>query len=129
MEAFGISSPSEPKISVCDNINSVSINLSDTEDSRRSPFEVETAGVVQDIDVIDTTGAGDAFIGGYLLCRLVFPNDSHLALLFGTWVAGKKLEGPGAQSALPNGPDIDKMLGKNIKEVQRSLDRLIGPFG
>merc|ERR1712107_951973 len=34
-------------------------------------YEVHQAGVLKECEVIDTTGAGDAFIGGYLISRIV----------------------------------------------------------
>ena len=122
-------SPGEPTILVRDDAYPVVINYTDAGEGVTSQFEVETTGVVHDVNVIDTTGAGDAFIGGYLLCKLVFPSSSQLALQFGTWVAGKKLEGPGAQSTLPMGIDVDNILGNTKEEVQQSLNALIGPFG
>ena len=128
MEAYE-NSPGESEILVSDDAYPVVINYTDVGEGMTSQFEVNTTGVVRDVNIIDTTGAGDAFIGAYLLCKLVFPSLPQLALQFGTWVAGKKLEGPGAQSALPMGTDVDTILGITEEEVQQSLNTLIGPFG
>ena len=83
---------------------------------------------------MDTTGAGDAFIGGYLMAKLFVPaselNDDPIqfALFFGAWVAGRKVEGPGARSTLPNGVEIDKALGKTKLSIKKSLASKLLPF-
>ena len=121
--------PGESLTLVRESTTPIIIDHTDSRECTMSQFEVETTGVVKDVNVIDTTGAGDAFIAGYLLCKLLYPGASQLALQFGSWVAGQKLGGPGAQSALPKGIDVDKMLGRTREEIQRSLQTLIGPFG
>ncbi|CAB9510183.1 Ketohexokinase [Seminavis robusta] len=92
---------------------------------------VESVGVLQNADIVDTTGAGDAFIGGYLLSRILLgPDDPpQFALHLGAWVAGKKLGGPGAQSALPTARDVSNELGNTVEEMQSALHNLIGHFG
>lgn len=109
--------------------NPITIDHTVSTEGTHFQFAVEAIGVVQDVTIIDSTGAGDAFIGGYLLCKLLHPDSSQLALQFGTWVASKKLRGPGARSALPSGIDVDNMLGRTQEDVQCSLQTLIGPFG
>lgn len=94
-------------------------------------YKVDYAGVLMDATVVDTTGAGDAFIGGYLLIQhLTQPlNDPiRLGLEFGAWVGGKKLGGAGARSALPNGNKVDEELGRTIEQVQARLEVTLHPF-
>lgn len=101
-------------------------------------------GVLHDATVVDTTGAGDAFIAGYIM-SLVAQNlpfdhwillgreeqsaDIHALTLFrlqfASWVAGKKLAGPGGQSTLPRGMEVDESLGVTYQDVQRRLDEVI----
>lgn len=58
-------------------------------------------------DIVDTTGAGDSFIGGYIyssskLCQSgVGFNNTLFRLKFASWVAGKKILGNGARTTLP----------------------------
>jgi sugar/nucleoside kinase (ribokinase family) len=95
-------------------------------------YRIRRAGVLTNLNIIDTTGAGDAFIGGYILTQLVpdISNDFIQASLeFGCWVGGRKLEGPGARSALPKAKDVDTMLGIDAAEIERSLGELLTPFG
>lgn len=107
--------------------------VSDTE------YQVHSCGVLRDVSIVDTTGAGDAFIGGYLMVQLQSlsrvaehrdDQDDHIqfGLQFGAWVGGGKLSGPGARSALPSGSDVDKCLGKDEKLVRQNLDNMLYPF-
>lgn len=99
-------------------------------------YQVHRCGVLRDVSIVDTTGAGDAFIGGYLMAqlhRLSQDKEHHkdhiqFGLNFGTWVAGLKLSGPGARSALPSGSDVDKYLGKDEELVCHNLDSMLGRF-
>ena len=50
-------------------------------------------------------------------------------LKFASWVAGRKLSGPGAQAGLPTGRDVLEQLGAGRDEVEGSLSGLIGPGG
>lgn len=93
--------------------------------------KVHHSGVIADAHVVDTTGAGDAFIGGYILTQLLTqsPKDSiRFGLEFGAWVGGKKLSGPGARSALPTGSDVDTELGQTTEEIQDRLQEILRPF-
>jgi sugar/nucleoside kinase (ribokinase family) len=138
---------------------SSSSSSSSTTLTKVATYSIHTTGVLQDIKkVVDTTGAGDAFIGAFLLFRIVamqqqwqqeqhdddddnnntlncmmqkqqyqYPNYCP-ALDFAAWVAGCKVQGPGARMALPTARDVDEMLGTSLLEIQESLEYLIGPF-
>eukprot|EP01038_Epipyxis_sp_PR26KG_P009484 gene9484-12775_t len=60
-------------------------------------------------DIIDTTGAGDAFIGGFIagVSYGLLPED---CLRLGTLVAAQKLKGVGSRSTLPDVTAINKLL-------------------
>ena len=106
--------------------------------------------------VVDTTGAGDAFIAGYIMSLVAqnLPFDHCISfdrgdsssnsnangdtsddalcnltmfrLRFASWVAGRKLGGPGAQGALPSAKDVDEYLGVTYPSVQEKLAVLVG---
>lgn len=57
------------------------------------------------IDVVDTTGAGDAFCAG-LVDALIDGADLESAARFGMAVAGKAITRPGAQTALPRRDEL-----------------------
>ncbi|MBS3941371.1 MAG: ribokinase [Actinobacteria bacterium] len=57
------------------------------------------------IDVVDTTGAGDAFCAG-LVDALIDGADLESAARFGMVVAGKAITRPGAQTALPRSEEL-----------------------
>ncbi|CAF4146821.1 unnamed protein product, partial [Rotaria sp. Silwood1] len=62
-------------------------------------------------DIIDTTGSGDAFIGGIiygLLTKEIWSRDKLLR--FASYIAMCKLKGIGARSSLPYLCDIDMNL-------------------
>jgi len=105
-------------------------------------YDVCRVGTLHDATVIDTTGAGDASIAGYIMSlvaqKLPFDHDrsfdrdelygacvlTMFRLRFASWVAGKKLAGVG-QSALPSGKDVDECLGKTYADVKRRLEDVI----
>lgn len=94
-------------------------------------YTIREAGVLGDVNIVDTTGCGDAMIGGYLMASLVVPKGClHVdaCLMFGSWVAGRKLEGPGARSALPTGQRVDKELGTSVDEVLQTLRTVISSY-
>jgi sugar/nucleoside kinase (ribokinase family) len=92
---------------------------------------------LKDAKIVDTTGAGDAFIGGYLISRIALEENKdedekdknivQFALEMGSFVGGKKLAGPGARTALPTSKDID-LLGSDLDTVKQSLGESLGPF-
>jgi len=99
-------------------------------------YEVHQAGVLKDAKIVDTTGAGDAFIGGYILVsNLALEAEEEemiggrvqFSLEVGSFVGGTKLGGSGARSALPTGRDFDK-LGTNAADAKISLQDLLGCF-
>ena len=55
---------------------------------------------VQDKDIVDTTGAGDAFIGGVIYGLIHGLSIPHL-LNLASYVAAEKLKQPGARAGLP----------------------------
>lgn len=93
-------------------------------------YDVCTAGVLTNIKVVDTTGAGDSFIGGFLLMRYVTAHRYPMTtcLQFGGWVGGRKLQGFGARSALPTAIDVDSDLGTTPEKIICSLRKLLSPF-
>ena len=123
-------------------------------------YNVQRVGTLRDVTVVDTTGAGDAFIAGYIMSLVAqnlrghapfgnsisfdrsnrndedsggFDNDSGngrecstmFRLRFASWVAGRKLEGPGAQSSLPSAKDVSECLGVTYDDVEKSLSVVI----
>ncbi|CAJ1954523.1 unnamed protein product [Cylindrotheca closterium] len=92
----------------------------------RNHYDVHQTGVLKNAHVVDTTGAGDAFIGAFLLAKYAGGYMPKQAMEFAAWVSGKKLEGFGAQSALPRGVDVDQQLGVLPKDVATSLCNLVG---
>jgi hypothetical protein len=92
---------------------------------------IRQVGVLEGANVVDTTGSGDAFIGGYLVAKLASQGTSdptQFALSLGSWVAGQKVTGPGARSALPIGKEVDGLLGKTEELIASSLGSKLSPF-
>lgn len=105
-------------------------------------YYVCRVGTLHDATVVDTTGAGDAFIAGYIMSLVaqklsfdhgrLFDRDEFydtrvltlFRLRFASWVAGKKLAGAG-QSALPSEKDVDECLGATYADVKRRLEDVI----
>lgn len=57
--------------------------------------------VAHSAEVVDTTGAGDSFIGAFV-SSLTFGQDLHEAIVFASKVAALTTEGVGAQSSMPS---------------------------
>ena len=119
-------------------------------------YNVHSVGTLRNATVVDTTGAGDAFIAGYNMSLVAqnlpfdhcisFDRDNSsnnnnadddisddalcnltmFRLRFASWVAGRKLGGPGAQGALPFAKDVDECLGITYASVQEKLALLVG---
>lgn len=96
-----------------------------------SEYILTPIGAIQPRAVVDTTGAGDAFIAGFIAGRVAsnsaLPTD--FAMKLGAWVGGRKVEGPGARSALPASNQVDEQLGSSLDEAYSSLCRLVRGFG
>uniref|UniRef100_A0A7S4AGA4 Carbohydrate kinase PfkB domain-containing protein n=1 Tax=Pseudo-nitzschia australis TaxID=44445 RepID=A0A7S4AGA4_9STRA len=111
-------------------------SFGDGEENSKVLYEIHQAGVLKNPKIVDTTGAGDAFIGGFILTsNTAFEKEQEeimggrvqLALEMGSFVGGCKLGGPGARSALPTERDID-LLGPNLTAAKASLRNLLGSF-
>jgi len=63
------------------------------------------------VDVVDTTGAGDAFHGGFI-CALSMGKDMHAAAVFASAVAALKCARPGGQAGLPTREDVERFQMK-----------------
>lgn len=109
-------------------------NADDDCNNHNSRYTILRVGTLKDATIVDTTGAGDAFIAGYIMSlvapkNLPFknqPTEALFRLRFASWVAGRKLAGPG-QQALPNGKDVDQHLGLSRDDVERRLERIVAP--
>jgi sugar/nucleoside kinase (ribokinase family) len=73
-------------------------------------IEVRTTAPV--VAAVDTTGAGDAFRGGFIAAWLRFGGDADLALLlqYANATAAQNCTGLGAQTALPRGELVDDLV-------------------
>jgi sugar/nucleoside kinase (ribokinase family) len=105
---------------------SIDCTASDGTFQTKTRYRVQSCGVLTSVTVLDTTGAGDAFLGGYLLVKTSTTCVS--AVDFGSWVAGMKLEGPGARKALPRALQVDEQLGCTAMQVAQSLKERLGSF-
>lgn len=100
-----------------------------------SVYSIRSSGVLSDVSVVDTTGAGDAFAGGYILGALLSPEQLQCqsdpivtALRLGCWVGGRKLEGPGSRTALPKAEQVDESIGTTYEQIQVLLQELLTDF-
>lgn len=95
-------------------------------------YEMHVVGppILQD-EVKDSTGAGDSFISGYLWSKFALYKCNEQSLEFDTnvfqlrmasWVAGKKLMGPGARATLPTSDEVDNELGLDLSSIAKSLE-------
>lgn len=97
-------------------------------EAKRTIYQIHCAGALRNIHVVDTTGAGDCFIAGFILSSMllnkaaeIHKNDisgkngsvsiEDLSLMIGSWVAGKKIGGLGTRASLPSGIDLDREVG------------------
>jgi sugar/nucleoside kinase (ribokinase family) len=94
-------------------------------------YTIQSAGILPDIPVVDTTGAGDSFLGGYLAGLLdtrTYPTVAD-RLRLAAWVAGHKIQGPGARTTLPTAAQRERELGSTPEAIQKSLRLQITDFG
>lgn len=64
------------------------------------------------VKAVDTTGAGDAFVGGFSAGLVKFKGDLVAAARFGTAVAALSVTKPGATPAMPRKREIEAFLKK-----------------
>lgn len=72
-------------------------------------FEVQS---LNDLEVVDTTGAGDAFVGGLASGLVQFEGDIEKAVRYGTVVAGLSVTKSGTAPAMPTKSEIDTEIEK-----------------
>lgn len=103
---------------------------------RENDYILHAVGTLKHIHIVDTTGAGDAFIGGYTYSSIpqtitdgLQGLDASSRILFqlryASWVAGRKIGGIGAREMLPTAEESDDILGIRIDDMDRSLQALI----
>ena len=68
------------------------------------------------IEVVDTTGAGDAFVGGLSSGLVQFDGDIEKAVRYGTVVAGLSVTKFGTAPAMPTRAEIDAEIEKRSLE-------------
>ncbi len=66
--------------------------------------------ILPDLQVVDTTGAGDAFIGGFAAGMLRYQGDLGKSSRFGTVVAGLSVTRPGTAPAMPHLEEIEPLI-------------------
>ena len=62
------------------------------------------------IEVTDTTGAGDAFVGGFASGMVQFGQDLQRAAAYGNAVAALSVTKPGTAPSMPHREEIDRFL-------------------
>lgn len=96
-------------------------------------YIIHSVGPPKDIKIVDTTGAGDAFIGGYIFSINNLSDRTHFGdasaeiffhLRFASWVAGRKIGGVGTRSTLPTRAEVHAILGKSVAEMDEKLQEL-----
>ena len=90
-------------------------------------YMLHQSGVLKGVDIVDTTGAGDAFIGGYIMARLA-SKSVPFCMDFASWVGGQKVQGPGARSALPKGATVNEILGSDLASVETAVRQKLSSF-
>ena len=70
----------------------------------------ETVPILKNINAIDTTGAGDAFVGGFAAGLLRYAGDTVKAAIFGNAVAGLSVTKPGTAPSMPKLEDVEAAL-------------------
>ncbi len=72
----------------------------------------ETVSILEGITAVDTTGAGDAFVGGFAAGLLRFNGDTVKAAQFGNAVAGLSVTKPGTAPSMPRLEEVEAVLLK-----------------
>jgi len=67
------------------------------------------------VEVVDTSGAGDAFAAGYLT-RVAQGKNLEEASIFASAVSALKCTKPGAQEGLPTADEVEEFLEERRKE-------------
>ena len=70
----------------------------------------ERVNILPDIKAIDTTGAGDAFVGGFAAGLMRYENNTVRAAQFGNAVAGLSVTKPGTAPSMPNLTEVEAVL-------------------
>ena len=68
----------------------------------------------QGIKVVDTTGAGDAFVGGFAAGLVKFGGDLERAARFGNAVAALSVTRPGTAPSMPRAKEIARFLKSRL---------------
>ena len=79
------------------------------------PCTVYTCPALRVEEVVDTTGAGDSFIGGVIhgiLCEWKVDR----ILMFASYVASRKIQGRGAREGIPRWEDIPEAIKSGSQE-------------
>ena len=79
--------------------------------------------------IVDTTGAGDAFIGTMAMAACSEDFNVAETMRLGSFVAAAKCQGFGARSALPRGEDIPPTLAAPLRAPTRRAAMLSVIFG
>lgn len=87
------------------------------------------AKALKDEQVVDTTGAGDAFIGTMAMSACSEDFNVAETMRLGSFVAATKCQGLGARSALPRGEDIPSTLTAPLRAPTRRAALLSVIFG
>ena len=72
--------------------------------------DVYTRINAHDVEVVDTTGAGDAFVGGFAAGLVKFKHNMFEAAHYASAVAALSVMQPGAASSMPIAREIARFL-------------------
>ena len=102
------------------------VDMIQTEENQ---YVIHVVGPPKDVNVVDTTGSGDAFAGGYIFSKIHLSDaldidasaETLFHLRFASWVAGRKIQGAGARHSLPRREEAEHELGCNVDEMRKNL--------